>query len=315
MNLDGVWIDAPVARRLRIDETLYKDYEISYETLKNIKGQLVKLEFDSEGEIRKIETATETSNFDENQFTKTPTGQYTWRTGVSGFSDTSTGKIKYYVEDDAKLIVIPQDYSYKAGYEVSSPIGFFHGDTNYRISMYDIDEFGFSKIVVMQYAPQIRNALFVVTGKTKAAVDGEVHCRLKGNAGDFENITLTGYDDTIFDTVNKGDIIKASLNAEGYVDDYELVFSLTNFSDKRGTQYTSQSYMAGKVSAIDAAKGRIKIVVNGEEYTFRINNNVSVQIYNEQSEIETSSIYSIIPGKNVFVDISWGNVRYMIIKQ
>ena len=181
--------------------------------------------------------------------------------------------------------------------------------------MYDIDEFGFSKIVVMQYEPQIRNALFVVTGKTKAAVDGEVHCRLKGNAGDFENITLTGYDDTIFDTVNKGDIIKASLNAEGYVDDYELVFSLTNFSDKRGTQYTSQSYMAGKVSAIDAAKGRIKIVVNGEEYTFRINNNVSVQIYNEQSEIETSSIYSIIPGKNVFVDISWGNVRYMIIKQ
>ena len=41
--------------------------------------------------IRNIETATETSNSDENNFTRTPMSVYTWRSGVNSFSDVVIG--------------------------------------------------------------------------------------------------------------------------------------------------------------------------------------------------------------------------------
>ena len=66
---------------------------------------------------------------------------------------------------------------------------------------------------------------------------------------------------------------------------------------------------------IDAAKGRMLADVNGEEYSFRLDNNVTVQMYNERGDIESSGVYNIIPGMNVFVNISWGNVKQMIIKR
>jgi len=313
MNFDGVWVDAPVAGKAEIDEIVYKTPASAYEALKNVKGQVVKLKFDSEGKIRNIETATETSNSDENNFTRTPMSVYTWRSGVNSFSEA--GKCKYYLENDAKLVTIPQDYNSQSEYEVRDASGFFNADVDYKISLYDIDEFGFSGIVVMQYEPQVKSALFIVTGKSDIVVDGEPRAGLKGNAGDFENITLTGYNDTIFNDVEKGNIIKASFNSEGYADAYELVFDLENFTGKGGTHYTSQSYIAGKVIMIDAAKGRMLVDVNGEEYSFRIDNNVTVQMYNERGDIESSGVYNIIPGMNVFVNISWGNVKQMIIKR
>lgn len=323
MSLDGAWVNAPIAKRTRLNDTLYKDYELAYQNLKNITGQVVKLEFNSDGEIRKIETATQTASYDKDRFTKTPVGKYTWRSGIRGFSDTGTLKCKYYIEDDAKLVVIPQNYKIKSDYEVRDPAGFFRGDANYHISAYDIDEFGFSKIIVMEYEPQIRDTLFIVTGMSKVAVDGEVCTRLKGHAGDFENMTLTGtlvedeYSNLVDSLagVQKGYIIKVSLNGEGYADDYEKVFDLSTFRDKTGTQYTSSSYIAGSVSAIDAGNGRIQLDVNGDKYTFRIDNNVTVQVYDEQGNIEKSSIYSIIPRMKVFVDLSWGSVKQMIIKR
>lgn len=323
MSLDGIWIDAPIAKRTIINTTSYKDYELAYQNLKNINGQVVKLEYNSDGEIRKIETATQTASYDKDRFTKTPVGQYTWRSGIRGFSDTGTLKCKYYIEDDAKLVVIPQNYKIKSNYEVRDPAGFFRGDTNYHISAYDIDEFGFSKIIVMEYEPQIRNTLFIVTGMSKVAVDGEVCTRLKGHAGDFENMTLTGtlvedeYGNLVDSLagVQKGNIIKVSLNGEGYADDYERVFDLSAFTDKTGTQYTSSSYIAGSVSAVDAANGRIQIDVNDDKYTFRIDNSVVVQIYDELGNIERSNIYGVSPRMKVFVDLSWGSVKQMIIKR
>lgn len=315
MSLDGIWIDAPVAERLRHNDTLYKDYELAYQNLKNINGQVVKLEFNSDGEIRKVETATETANYNKNMFTKTPVGKYTWRSGVKAFFDGSS-KFKYYIEDDAKLIVIPQNYKIKTDYEVRDPAGYFRDNEPYTISMYDIDEFGFSKIIVTQYEPQIRDTLFIVTGISKVAVDGEVCTRIKGHAGDFENMTLTGYNDTVFDGVQKGSIIKVSFNAEGYADDYRPVFELSSFPDKLdGPQWETRSIMAGSVSAIDAAGGRMQIEAKGDTYTFRIDDNITVQMYDELGNIEKSDIYSIIPRMKVFVDLSWGSVKQMIIKR
>lgn len=319
MNLDGIWIDAPIAKKLKLNENIFKDEEIIYENLKDVKGQLVKMEFNPNGEIKKIEIATETAGYDKDMFTKTPMAQYTWRSGVRAFSDIGTAKCRYYIEDDAKLIVIPQDYRSKSNYEVRDPVGFFSGDVDYKISAYDIDEFGFSKIIVMQYEPQIKNTLFIVAGISKVAVDGEACTRLKGHAGDFENITLTGTlnedgKDALGD-VKEGMIIKVSLNGEGYVNKYEEVFDLSAFVDKTGTQYTSSSYMAGSVSAIDAASGRIQIDVNGDKYTFRIDNTMTVQLYDERGNIEKSNIYSIVPRMKVFVDMSWGNVKQMIVKR
>lgn len=322
MNLSGVWIDAPIAEKIKVNETLYKDWEVAYDAvLEDIKGCVVKVTFNSDGEIKKIETATETSISNEDRFTKTPFERLIFRTGVRVFSDEATSRCKYYLDDNAKLIVIPEDYRNRYGYEVKDPMGFFQGDTPYTVAFYDIDEFGFSKLAVVNYTPQARSTLFVVSDIMMILDDDEIRSQITGYAGDFENITLAGEDGTTFSNVEKGDIIKVSVNPEGYADGYTLVFKLSelerNNGDQylNGTQYTSQSYMAGEVTAVDAGKDRLLININGTEYAYRLNNSATVQIYNPTDGIRSASIHDIMYGDRVFIHLSWGNVQQIVIHE
>lgn len=321
MNLDGAWIEAPAAKKVKLNETLYKDLEVAYEALKSIKGEVVKITFNNDGEINKMETSTETASYNKNKFTRTSYGQYTWRSGVKAFSDISTYQCKYYLEDDAKLIIVPDDYRNRQGYEVRDALGFFRGDVNYKVSLYDIDEFKFSKIVVMKYEPQIKDTLLVVSKVLTTFDNGECRSQIIGSAGDFENITLTGQDSEIFNNVEKGDIIKVSLNPEGYADAYTTVFKLPRLSEEQGnqylngTQYTSSSYMAGKVEAISPEKSRMLVNINGTEYAYRVSDSTTVQMYNPVEGMKKVSIHDIMSGDKVFIQLSWGTVQQIIIHE
>lgn len=333
MNLNGTWIDSPIAEKMTYktpdSEVLYKYTEDAYTAIKDIEPQVVKMTFNSDGEVKKLETATKTTDSDENKLTITPRDQFTWRSGVKALCNLHTYQGKYFIEDDARLIIIPKDSKNKAGYEVREPSGFFGGDTHYNVSLCDIDEYGFSKLLVMDYEPQIKNTLFIVTKVLTVLDDGEARGQITGYAGDFENLTLTARDEKIFrgeivdpktgtivkkEPVKNGDIIEISISPEGYVDDYNIVFRLSTF-EGTGTSGDSYSYMAGVVKAIDAGKKRMKIDVKGKEYVFRTSDTITVQAYSESDGVETTSIHSILPEKKVFIATSWGNVQQIIIHE
>ena len=313
MTLDGVWQDAKVAKRMVIDGTVYKYPETAYEVLREIKGQVIKLTFNDGGEAKVIETAVESTTYDKNKLTKTPYGQYTWRSGIRAFSDLISSKCKYYLEDDASLVMIPDKYSDKSAYILTDPMGFFEGDCNYTVSLYDIDKYGFSKLVVMKYEPRISDMLFTVSDIALMRADGEMHTMLTGYAGEYKDFTLLGYDTTVFDGVEIGDIIKVSTNAEGYVDSYTKVFDLSDFTYKTDAQYKTRSYIAGEVVAVDTATKRLLIDAGGEKYSYRLNDTATVQEYQSGGHIETLDIYNIMPHDKIFIGAEWGRVEQIII--
>ena len=316
MTFDGVWQDAKFADRMVIDKTAYNDQEAAYEALKDIKGQVIKLTFNGSGEAKNIETAVESTAYDENRLTKTPYGQYTWRSGIRAFSDISSSKCKYYLEDDAKLIIIPDDYSDKSAYILRDPTGFFEGDSNYTVSLYNIDKYGFSNLVVMKYAPRVNNMLFTVLNIASMYADGDEHTMLTGYAGDYKDFTLLGCDSAVFNGVEIGDIIKVSTNAEGYVDSYTKVFALSDFTYRTDTQYKTRSYIAGEVIAVDISAGRLLIDAGGEKYSYRLDGSVTVQQYHSREHrgyIEVLDIYNIMPHDKIFVGAEWGKAEQIII--
>lgn len=322
MNLNSVWIDAPIAEKIKVNETLYKDWDVAYDAvLEDIKGEVVKLTFNDNEEIKRIETATETSSSNEDKFTKTSYESLVYRSGVRVFSDQATGKCKYYLEDNAKLIVIPEDYRNKYGYEVRDPGGFFSGDTSYTLAFYDIDKFGFSEIAVVRYTPQVKNKLFIVLDTYSVVDDDEARSQVMGYAGDFENLTLTGVSETTFNGVEKGDIIKVSVNPEGYVDYISPVFKLSRLAENDGDQYMSDqqfgsvSNMAGEVVDIKSDKNRILVNINGTQYSYRISDSTTVQRYDSMEGIEKASIHDIMCGDKIFINLSWGSVQQIIIHE
>ncbi len=331
MNIDGVWVDAPIAKKFTFGETFYSrlDVDTAYEILKDIKCEVVKLTFNQNEEIKLIETATETAIPNKNRFTKTSNKTLSWRSGVNAFTDDNTAQCKYYLEDDAKVIILPENpdnYRNRSEYEVRDALGYFRGDTQYTLSFYDFDEFGFSKMVVMRYAAKVRSTLFVVTGIKTILDEGESRAQATGYAGDFDNFTLTGVDEKAFTYANgtaveKGDIIQVSSNAEGYVDDVALVFKLSNLEKNDGSQYLPgrqyqvSSYMAGKVEAVETGKNRIMVEINGTKYAYRLNNTATVQIYSPIEGLKNASIYDIMGQDKIFIRLSYGTVQHIIIHE
>lgn len=326
MNMDGVWIDAPIAKKFTYKEQFYSrlDVDTAFEMLKDIKSEVVKLTFNQDEEIKIIETAKETATADKNRFTKTSNKTLSWRSGANTFTDDSTAQCKYYLEDDTKLIILPaspDNYKIRAEYDVRDALGYFKADTQYTLTFYDVDEFGFSKMVAMRYTAKVRNTLFIVTDIKKILDEGEERAQATGYAGDFENFTLTGVDDETFDNVEKGEIVKVSVNSEGYVDYIFPVFKLSNLNKNDGSQflagrqYEVTSYMAGCVEAVAAGKNRLMLDINGTKYTYRLSDTASVQIYSPIDGIKSASIYDIMEQDKVFIRLSYGNIQQIIIHE
>lgn len=313
MNMDGEWIDAPISEKLTYDDMKYKSAEIAYEDLMNVRGKVVKIKVNSAGEVKKIETPTESGKSQPSKFVCTPAATYIWRTSVKSFD------CKYYTKDDAKLIIIPEDVKDKQLYAITTPSGYFMSDGSYMVSVYDFDNFGFSSLVSMTYKAQVKNTIFMVTEVSKTCnSDGEVVGRLVGSAGDFNNLTMLGCNETVFDSVEPGDVIKVGFNSLGYVD---VVSRLARMGESFNplsvsTPYGGNVYMAGTVLDVDAADNKVLIDFGDTTYAFKMSSTVSVKEYNSKSsKVSQSSAYNIVPGDDVFIHMTWGMIYNMIVRK
>lgn len=314
MNMDGEWIDAPLADKLTYNDTKFKTAELAYESLQSMKGKVVKIKINSSGELKKLETPTESGKSQPSKFVCTPAAEYIWRTSVKSFG------CKYYVKDDAKLVVIPEDVKDKSMYSVREPSGYFMSDGKYTVSVYDFDDFGFSSLVSMTYKSQVKNTIFTVTEVSKACnADGEAVGRLVGSAGDFNSLSLLGCNETIFDNVRPGDVIKIGLNSMGYVDIVSTPlarmgegFHAVNVSEP----YGGNIYMAGTVIDIDASENKVLIDFGGSTNAFKMSTSVVVKEYNvKSSKVTQSNTNNIVPGDEVFIHMTWGMIYNMIVRK
>jgi len=311
MNLNGEWLEVPLAESIYYNEKKFAPEDI-FDKLKAARGQVIKIKTNSAGEIKTVETAVETAKYDPNKFTKTPATEYTWRSALKSFN------CEYFVDNDAKVIIIPADAADKNAYQVREPSDYFQSDKKYTVSFYDFDEYNFTNFVSMTYTPRVNDTLLVVKSVSETFMDGEVLDKITGCTSDYDNITVVGKDDKIFDSITAGDVVKISLNTIGRADETETVYNMKNafIPMTVSTIYTTTGNVAGTVSMIDAGKERMQVMCNGTKYNFRVDSTSKVLKYDtEENEIEMCNYLSIIPNDKVFIRLKWGKVQDIIIKR
>jgi len=311
MNMEGEWLESPFAENVYYKDERYKKAAL-FEEIQNVRGQIIKIKTNAKGEIKRIETAIEGLKYDKNKLTKTPSTEYTWRSALRSFN------CEYFLNDDAKAVVIPTDVKDKDAYQIREPKDYFQSDKKYTVSLYDIDEYNFSGIVSLAYTPRLNNTLLIVKSVNTVCLDDEILDEITGCTSDYEDITVVGKDDKIFDGISGGDVIKISLSPIGRADDTETVYKLKNefLPMTVSTIYNTTGNVAGKVELIDADKGRMQINCNGTKYNFRIDDTVKVAKYDTKyNDIEICNYLNIMQNDLVFIRLSWGKVQDVIIRK
>ncbi len=313
MDLNGEWKKSNLAKKVTIDDVRY-DADVAFNNmLSGINAQVVKLNENSKGEVKEIDFA-EVSE-DTRKFTKTSENSYIYRDDPKAF------ELKIYLENNAKVFVIPQNARSKEDYSVTSAIGYFKASERYSIIAYDLDEFGFTPLVSYvetsnSKALNTSKTFFIATKKTISLKDDEPLPVLTGNYGDYCNLTVWGKDSNIFDNVKKGDILNIHIGKDGTVDYVDKLFSTDGqFRPKNASEkYVKHINLAGTVSNIDTDGLKMQLDFGGDKSTYRLDQSISVQIYNKaDKECEAGDIYDLRVGDNLFCRTSYGNLKEIVI--
>ena len=315
INMESEHFVSEFSRNIKLNNKRYSA-EAAYAELSGAEPLVVFLKTNANGEIRSIDTPTESAKYIENKLTRTPAAKYTYRMSPNTFANT------IYLEDNAKVVLIPESNVFdKDKYYIRDANGYFNADTDYTITAYNIDKFGFTDLVTMtvnetlikeKASPQF----FIVTDVSQVCVGDEVFQSLTGNVGDYRNMTLLGEDDSVFDGIVAGDVINININSNGKVDYAKEIFSLKdNFLSKNvSNYYVKNEVIKGTVAEIDSEKNRILIDFDGVQTAFRLENSVAIQSYNaKRNKCRALKSTSLAKSDKVICRISWGSIAEMIV--
>jgi len=295
-----------------------------YELIKNEGVQIIKLKRNTDGEIKSIEFAEEKTGYDEKKFTKTPKKTLRYRSTPKFFQNISSLDEIIHMADGAQVVAVPANSS-----EIRNDIGiydtssYFISDKDYEITAYDMDEYGFTNLLMITENDNIKDngvngTLFVITDiATVINVDDEIVRVITGNMGDFRNISFNIKNDSILPDVTVGDIVNVHLNKKLEIDYGVKVYSLTEDflpTEASGGIYVRSAMAAGTIQKIDLELGKINVLCGSTSYSFSLRNTPAVQIYNKKSKTcEIGSLSELRKGHKAVCRISWGELQEIVM--
>lgn len=310
MDINNVWNTSPLAKKVKNNGSQYSSSKL-FELYGGISPQVVKLRENSDGEVISFEIA-EVMGYTEGRFTKTAETSYQYLLNPNSFA------MKLYLEDDAKLFVLPEDATNKDDYYVRSASGFFTADKTYKITAYDQDEYGFCPVFTIVYSDankmeRVNQGMFVITSIFQKQVDGDVVSVIKGNFGQYKNLTLVGNTADIYDGIEPGDVVNVGMNAKGRVNYVKKIMSLDAFEPSDPLSYYKNSLtLAGTIEAIDIEKKRFKINC-GSMVSFRFPVDSSIQIYTQKDRTcEMKNAAELHVGDRVVCRLTYGKVAEIV---
>jgi len=312
LNMEGQWKNTEFSKKVDIGESRKVKAEIAYQSVEEVKGEIVRIKYDNSGKIKSIKRAKETIECDEENFTKTPAEKLTWRSSPRTFQN------KIYIEDGAKLALIPVDVTDRDSYSIVDASSYFTGDTSFTVSAYDMDKYNFTNLLSINGATaKTGSSWFIVTKISDVLIDDEVYQQATGNTGVYKDYNLIGKEG-VFDSVLPGDIIKISVRNDGIVDKIEKKYSMNSeFAPSYASNYyVSESIVAGTVEDIDSEKGRILLDCGDEKVSFRIGSSLGVQSYSvSDKNCNLVSVNEILEGDRVICRVSYSAVTNIIIRK
>ena len=133
----------------------------------------------------------------------------------------------------------------------------------------------------------------------------------------YRELTLIGEDTDTFDQVKKGDVIKCSLNSEGFVNDANVLYSMSSgtvASDMTST-HASSAIIKGDLVKADRSGGRILLNFGGtENKALRIPSTINAIIYDTDSDqIIYGTLEDALPGDFVIADSYWSQIQNLFL--
>lgn len=290
MDINSQVVTSQFRDKVRVGNTSCRA-DVAYDILGgvNFTPQLLKIGFDTEGQIRSIKTATTYSGTSNDDFTVNKVSAANFRRiSTSTYKTevfTSSNEQKGFVDDDTIVFIVG------AGQEdsfVGSSSNFTSG-SSYDVELYDLDDYLFTRMVVCKQPSSFltTSGSLLITKKSKALnKDNEVVGRVEVSIGRMMDYRIDLTEDD-FNKVNEGDMVKFKVDGLGNATYFETTYSPR--ADKKkyaGIKNNGELTVSGDVKEIsfgDGTDGRIKISDGTKEYLCPILATTPVDIYDVQT--------------------------------
>ncbi len=317
INTEGEWKQYTLAKKLNYNNfSSRQTNDKVYEALGGASGfahQLLRVELNAEGNIKKLETSELSDKYDENTFTRYQMPYLRiYSKDAMTFGDDVHGMA------DTKVFILPTDSSRITSEAYVTGMSYFKLDSRYRIDAYDIDKFYRAPVIV--YTSDDKDAdsnATVITDIYEAVINDEVktviECLQDGKINSF-----AVSDSYQLPDIKEGDVIKTALNTIGEISYIEVLNKLEKDIVK---QYPDQSDPASIHKSNVVAAGTIEEIGIQEEmfladcgtFTARLRILGTTQIYlydgeERNNKVRKVTLSELMPGDNVYVYIGWAKV-------
>ena len=313
MDMNNEWKEAKTAKNVSWEDGKCSG-EVLVGHLEGQEPQLAKMEFNSKGEVKSIELATQTNLYQENKFTKT--------SEISGwyYAAQRTIDYSYYANNGAKILELPvgEQRSDKSLYQFKPVESRFRNDKWTTCRAYDIDEYNFADIFTVTLTDESKKSgvssnYFLITKVLEGSYEDENVTEIVGMVGRFSNFSYYIKDQEQAAKVKRGMLVQYHVDDHGIVDYISPIFNLEDdFTEQWNLPNGSSSLITGTIALIDTEKGIMKLKIGGSEKTLILTGTNTVMFYDKKTaKVRIASLAELHEGNQVVINGSWHKIAAM----
>jgi len=316
LTTDNEWETLYLAEKVKINNEYKKPAEYVYNELggTSLTPQLVLIKRDEEGNIAGIKTATISSGYNPNEFTKTTSITRNYWEQDSSFN------CRHYLSSDVIVLLRPEldtNLYEEDEYEMTTS-KYFKADQSYTYIAYNVDEFGYPEVFEIKHTIKSdENTIYVNRVIQGLNSDGEAVRIIKANYSGIENLSIQEKPGAINTEIKSGDIVKIKLR-NGKIVGATVLYSANSVRTLKapddGSAVHNEITIMGIVKTMDLDRKMIIFDFGTEEVPIKIDNEADIEIYDpEQKQYTIGSIIDICKGNYARIMMNQNQVRSIAI--
>ena len=285
-----------------------KDVKSSGISPSYLVNQPVRFETDGKGYVKEIDTRIPDAGGDDDYFSRdAEKANYIYKTtGIFGG--------KYAIKADTIVIGIPLDSSNEDEYRLMN-FGHFKADTYYDMEFYNLSDVNIADFAICYENNEIGTSepCIIVDDIIKVLGDNEVvYTRINGiSNGEKVYYDVDSKKYPVFDTLQRGDIIRVGVGVDGKIHTYEINYKVggTNSGANQSTPNHAHRIVIG--TFVGYEDGKLLINDNGTKYLFDISGKVIYEYKQEDGRdmIEEINPLELDSNNTIFIQTGYSTVK------
>ena len=306
---DGIWKTYEVKEKVMYDSVEYSDTALAA----NIDvGIMVRFETDSKMRVKSVETPVTTSQSDTGLYDKIEKDVFRKAELSSTLNNNKFYTMNksfsnmYFAEKDVTVFLIPTAKGAPDDDFKCTDMSYFASESRYTADVYDMDEYMFSGLIVIEYDSSDTSALEASIGENDYClmVDKVIESYINDELVSYvsglhknEQWSYTSSEAGTFRGLKRGDIIRTKYDDSGKLKQYILVHRYgTEDLRSNVSDVNNAKYIFGGVLSVEYDKRRMRID-EGKDLTVITPESAYVTVYESgNNEIRAGSLQDIAAG-------------------